>query len=60
MMRESGERSLDVMALGARAVLGESRLANINAEAEGIDGKPAFREAFQQRRCLVPVDNFYE
>ena len=34
--------------------------ANINAKAEGIDGKPAFREAFQRRRCLVPVDNFYE
>jgi putative SOS response-associated peptidase YedK len=24
------------------------------------EGKPAFREAFQRRRCLVPVDNFYE
>ena len=34
--------------------------ANINAKAEGIENKPAFREAFQQRRCLVPVDNFYE
>jgi putative SOS response-associated peptidase YedK len=34
--------------------------ANINAKAEGIEGKPAFREAFQRRRCLVPVDNFYE
>ena len=34
--------------------------ANINAKAEGIASKPAFREAFQQRRCLVPVDNFYE
>jgi putative SOS response-associated peptidase YedK len=22
--------------------------------------KPAFREAFQRRRCLVLVDNFYE
>jgi putative SOS response-associated peptidase YedK len=34
--------------------------ANINAKAEGIENKPAFREAFRQRRCLVPVDNFYE
>jgi putative SOS response-associated peptidase YedK len=34
--------------------------ANINAKAEGIENKPTFREAFRQRRCLVPVDNFYE
>jgi putative SOS response-associated peptidase YedK len=34
--------------------------ANINAKAEGIENKPAFREAFRQRRCLVPVDNFCE
>src|SRR5262249_12182888 len=34
--------------------------ANINAKAEGIESKPAFREAFQRHRCLVPVDNFYE
>ena len=34
--------------------------ANINAKAEGIETRPAFREAFQRRRCLVPVDNFYE
>jgi hypothetical protein len=34
--------------------------ANINAKAEGIETKPAFRKAFEQRRCLVPVDNFYE
>jgi putative SOS response-associated peptidase YedK len=36
------------------------RFANINAKAEGIENRPAFREAFQRRRCLVPVDNFYE
>jgi putative SOS response-associated peptidase YedK len=35
--------------------------AHINAKAEGIESKPAFRrEASQRRRCLVPVDNFYE
>ena len=34
--------------------------ANINAKAEGIETRPAFRDAFQRRRCLVPVDNFYE
>jgi putative SOS response-associated peptidase YedK len=27
--------------------------ANINAKAEGIENKPAFGEAFRQRRCLV-------
>jgi putative SOS response-associated peptidase YedK len=32
--------------------------ANINAKAEGIDTRPAFREAFLRRRCLVPVENF--
>jgi putative SOS response-associated peptidase YedK len=25
-----------------------------------VETKPAFREAFLRRRCLVPVDNFYE
>ena len=32
----------------------------INARAEGIDGKPAFRAAFKTRRCLVLADGFYE
>jgi putative SOS response-associated peptidase YedK len=32
----------------------------INAKAEGIAAKPAFREAWRKRRCLVPADAFYE
>jgi putative SOS response-associated peptidase YedK len=32
----------------------------INARAETILEKPAFRESFQERRCLVPADAFWE
>jgi putative SOS response-associated peptidase YedK len=31
-----------------------------NARAETLTSSPAFRAAFQRRRCLVPVDSFYE
>jgi putative SOS response-associated peptidase YedK len=32
----------------------------INARAETIVEKPAFREPLQSRRCLIPADGFYE
>jgi putative SOS response-associated peptidase YedK len=32
----------------------------INARAETIQRSPAFRSSFARRRCLVPVDGFYE
>jgi putative SOS response-associated peptidase YedK len=32
----------------------------INARAEGVADKPAFRRAFERRRCLLPADGFYE
>ena len=32
----------------------------INAKAETVDKLPSFREAFEQRRCVVPADGFFE
>jgi len=34
--------------------------STINAMAETVDTKPVFREAFRLRRCLVPIEAFYE
>ena len=60
---KAGQRSVDVMRWGLVPFWAKDikvGFANINAKAEGIETKPAFREAFVRRRCLVPFDCFYE
>jgi putative SOS response-associated peptidase YedK len=32
----------------------------INARAESVAQKPAFRAAFKKRRCLIPADGYFE
>jgi putative SOS response-associated peptidase YedK len=32
----------------------------LNARLETLSEKPAFREAYKKRRCLIPVDAFFE
>lgn len=39
---------------------GEATLQMINARAETLEERPAYREAFSRFRCLVIADGFYE
>ena len=58
-----GRRSLDLLRWGLIPYWAKDPSIGarcINAMAETVAAKPAFRDAFRRRRCLVPVDGFYE
>jgi putative SOS response-associated peptidase YedK len=38
----------------------KTRYSTINARIETVAEKPAYRTPFKYRRCLIPVDGFYE
>ena len=54
---QSGGRDLAMLRWG---FAGPNNAPLINARSETATAKPTFSEAFAQRRCLVPVDGFYE
>ncbi len=60
---ETGARHLDILRWGlvprwAKDAAGAARM--MNARSESVTDKPAFRDAFRKRRCLIPMDGFYE
>src|SRR5260221_4726640 len=60
---DSGERRLEALRWGLIPFWAkDAKIAysTINAMAETVAIKPAFRDAFKSRRCLVPADGFYE
>jgi putative SOS response-associated peptidase YedK len=61
--RDHGGRSLEIVKWGLIPYWAKDpKIANklINAKAETLTEKPSFRDAFKRRRCLVPVNGFYE
>ena len=60
---QTRQRSLDLLRWGLVPLWAKDikfGVRCINARAESLDRTPAFRDAFQWRRCLVPADAFYE
>src|SRR3954447_14197015 len=60
---EAPERQLRVLTWGlvpfwSKDPSGASRM--INARMETVADKPAYRRAFERRRCLLPADGYYE
>ena len=61
--QKAGHRALDLMRWGLVPYWAKDikiGFSTINAMAETVDTKPVFREAFKRRRCLVPIEAFYE
>jgi SOS response associated peptidase (SRAP) len=59
----TGERSLDLIKWGLTPYWCKDPRGGrkpINAKAESVSRLPMFRDAYAQRRCIVPVDGFFE
>jgi len=60
---ETGQRTLDALRWGLVPYWAKDikiGYSLINAKAETVAEKSAFREAFKSRRCLIAADGFYE
>jgi putative SOS response-associated peptidase YedK len=60
---KTGERSLDLIKWGLIPHWCQDPKGGrkpINAKAESVSRLPMFRDAYGQRRCIVPVDGFFE
>ncbi len=60
---ETKQRTLDALRWGLiPSWAKDEKIAykTINARVETVDTAPSYRQAFKKRRCLIPVDTFYE
>ena len=58
----TGERLLDLLRWGLipHFCTEKPKPPPINAPAESVRDKPLFREAYAKRRCILPIDGFFE
>ncbi len=60
---DDGQRRIDLMRWGLVPIWAKDvkiGVRAINARSEDAATKPMFRDALKKRRCLIPVDAFYE
>src|SRR5262245_47556740 len=60
---KTGQRSLDLIRWGLIPHWCQDPTGGrkpINAKAESVSSLPSFRDAYTSRRCIVPVDGFFE
>ena len=60
---QTGERSLDLLKWGLVPYWNKDPKGGrkpINAKAETVATLPTFRDAYSRRRCILPVDGFFE
>jgi putative SOS response-associated peptidase YedK len=60
---KTGERTLDALQWGLVPHFAQDRKIAwklTNARGETVDRLPSYRTAFAKRRCLIPVDGFFE
>jgi putative SOS response-associated peptidase YedK len=60
---EAGKRELALVRWGLVPFWAKERAIGarlINARAESLAEKPAYRDSFRKRRCLIPATGFYE
>jgi putative SOS response-associated peptidase YedK len=63
VLAENGKRKLEMLHWGLiPSWAKDPKVGNrmINARAETVAEKPSYRKAFQERRCLIVADGFYE
>ena len=60
IVQQDGIRRLETRQWGLIPFWSKTPKPIINARSETVSEKPAFRQAFKKRRCLIPASGFFE